>query len=93
MKRRLLLAALLAAFALGTDTAEAKRRSRGRGRRTPRTRARSAPGSGGGRNSFTAADSYPNCAAARAAAAAPIRAGDPGYSRRLDRDGDGIACE
>jgi hypothetical protein len=36
---------------------------------------------------------YPNCAAARAAGAAPIRAGDPGYSRKLDRDGDGVACE
>lgn len=37
--------------------------------------------------------SYPNCAAARAAGAAPIRIGDPGYSRKLDRDGDGVACE
>lgn len=37
--------------------------------------------------------SYPNCAAARAAGAAPIRRGEPGYSTRLDRDGDGIACE
>lgn len=36
---------------------------------------------------------YQNCAAARAAGAAPIRAGQPGYSRQLDRDGDGIACE
>ena len=36
---------------------------------------------------------YPNCAAARAAGAAPIRAGEPGYARRLDRDGDGVACE
>lgn len=36
---------------------------------------------------------YANCAAARAAGAAPIRAGQPGYSRKLDRDGDGIACE
>lgn len=36
---------------------------------------------------------YPNCAAVRAAGAAPVRAGEPGYSRRLDRDGDGIACE
>lgn len=45
---------------------------------------------------FGSADSsvyYPNCAAVRAAGAAPIRAGDPGYSRRLDRDGDGVACE
>jgi hypothetical protein len=37
--------------------------------------------------------SFPNCAAARAAGAAPVRAGDPGYSRRLDRDGDGVGCE
>ncbi|QWP79313.1 excalibur calcium-binding domain-containing protein [Lysobacter sp. K5869] len=36
---------------------------------------------------------YPNCSAARAAGAAPILRGDPGYSRRLDRDGDGRACE
>lgn len=36
---------------------------------------------------------YPNCAAARAASAAPVRVGDPGYSRRLDRDGDGVGCE
>jgi hypothetical protein len=37
--------------------------------------------------------SFANCAAARAAGAAPVRAGDPGYSRKLDRDGDGIGCE
>ncbi|GHA64482.1 excalibur calcium-binding domain-containing protein [Streptomyces termitum] len=36
---------------------------------------------------------YANCAAVRAAGAAPIYAGDPGYSRKLDRDGDGVACE
>lgn len=36
---------------------------------------------------------YENCSAVRAAGADPIRAGDPGYSRKLDRDGDGIACE
>lgn len=36
---------------------------------------------------------YPNCAAARAAGVAPIRRGQPGYGRHLDRDGDGIACE
>lgn len=36
---------------------------------------------------------YPNCAAARAAGAAPVRRGDPGYDRRLDRDGDGVGCE
>jgi hypothetical protein len=36
---------------------------------------------------------YVNCDAARAAGAAPVRRGDPGYSRRLDRDGDGTGCE
>ena len=36
---------------------------------------------------------YPNCAAARAAGAAPIRAGQLGYGRHLDRDGDGKGCE
>ncbi|WP_371635844.1 excalibur calcium-binding domain-containing protein [Streptomyces zaomyceticus] len=37
--------------------------------------------------------SYANCAAVRAAGAAPIRAGEPGYGRHLDRDGDGVGCE
>jgi hypothetical protein len=36
---------------------------------------------------------YKNCAAVRAAGAAPLRIGDPGYDRHLDRDGDGVACE
>jgi hypothetical protein len=36
---------------------------------------------------------YPNCKAACAAGAAPIRAGEPGYRPGLDRDGDGVACE
>ncbi|MEU0869539.1 excalibur calcium-binding domain-containing protein [Nocardia brasiliensis] len=36
---------------------------------------------------------YPNCAAARAAGAAPLHRGAPGYRSALDRDGDGIACE
>jgi hypothetical protein len=36
---------------------------------------------------------YPNCDAARAAGAAPINAGEPGYRDKLDRDGDGVACE
>lgn len=37
--------------------------------------------------------SFRNCAAARAAGAAPVRLGQPGYGRHLDRDGDGIGCE
>ena len=36
---------------------------------------------------------YPNCAAARAAGAAPVRRGQPGYGPHLDKDGDGVGCE
>jgi hypothetical protein len=36
---------------------------------------------------------YANCSAARAAGAAPVRRGDPGYASHLDRDNDGIGCE
>ncbi len=37
--------------------------------------------------------SYANCSAARAAGVTPLHRGEPGYSAKLDRDGDGIACE
>jgi hypothetical protein len=37
--------------------------------------------------------SYANCDAARAAGKAPLHLGDPGYSSKLDRDGDGTACD
>lgn len=40
-----------------------------------------------------AAAYYANCTEVRQAGAAPIYAGQPGYSRKLDRDGDGVACE
>lgn len=36
---------------------------------------------------------FQNCDAARAAGAAPVRTGDPGYRKGLDRDGDGVGCE
>jgi hypothetical protein len=36
---------------------------------------------------------YKNCAAARAAGAAPIHVGEPGYRSALDADHDGVACE
>lgn len=36
---------------------------------------------------------YANCSEARAAGDTPLYAGDPGYDRHLDRDGDGVACE
>lgn len=36
---------------------------------------------------------YANCSEARAAGAAPVYAGEPGYGPHLDRDGDGVGCE
>lgn len=36
---------------------------------------------------------FPKCADARAAGAAPLYAGQPGYRPGLDGDGDGVACE
>lgn len=36
---------------------------------------------------------YQNCAAVRAAGAAPIHAGQPGFAAKFDRDGDGVGCE
>lgn len=36
---------------------------------------------------------YANCSAARAAGAAPVYAGQPGYGPHLDRDSDGVGCE
>jgi hypothetical protein len=34
-----------------------------------------------------------NCTDVRAAGAAPIYAGDPGFQSKFDRDGDGVGCE
>ena len=36
---------------------------------------------------------YSNCSEARAAGAAPLHVGEPGYRPGLDRDSDGTACE
>jgi hypothetical protein len=38
-------------------------------------------------------DVWHGCDDARAAGAAPIYRGEPGYSADMDGDGDGIACE
>lgn len=54
-------------------------------RRTP-SRVLAFAAAGGGRV-------FANCSAARAAGAAPVRRGSPGYGRHLDRDGDGVGCE
>jgi hypothetical protein len=36
---------------------------------------------------------YSGCNAVRAAGKAPLYEGEPGYSEKMDGDGDGIACE
>jgi hypothetical protein len=43
--------------------------------------------------SSTPGREFANCSQARAAGAAPVHVGDPGYGRHLDRDGDGVGCE
>ena len=40
-----------------------------------------------------ASTAFKNCSAAKAAGAARVRIGDPGYGRHLDSDGDGVGCE
>lgn len=51
-------------------------------------------GSGGSSTAPGRGEGYfANCAAARAAGAAPVYAGGPGDGPHLEREGDGIACE
>ncbi len=57
-----------------------------------------APGAGGSGTGETApatdsAALYDSCAEVKAAGAAPIRAGEPGWDARFDRDGDGVGCQ
>jgi hypothetical protein len=42
---------------------------------------------------IVSAVNFHNCAQVRAAGKAPLHRGDPGYSRKLDKNGDGIACD
>jgi hypothetical protein len=89
MDRRQMLAGLIALLATPAPAMAARRKSSSSTSRGPR-RVRGGAYAGGGGNKNA---SYSNCSAARAAGAAPLHVGDGGYSRRLDRDGDGIACE
>jgi len=59
---------------------------RGTASRSTSNRTYGALGSNGG-------GAFRNCAAARAAGAAPVRRGDPGYGAHLDRDNDGVGCK
>ncbi|MET9882784.1 excalibur calcium-binding domain-containing protein [Streptomyces sp. NPDC006430] len=58
---------------------------------SPPTDGGSTGGDGGG--SGAGSVYYKNCAQARAAGAAPMRRGQPGYRDALDRDKDGVACD
>ena len=51
------------------------------------------PTAGTPRESDPTAVYYRNCSEARAAGAAPLYRGQPGYREGLDRDRDGVACE
>jgi hypothetical protein len=61
--------------------------------RAPTRQATPAPSRSRPLGLLSAARAFPNCTAARAAGAAPVRRGDPGYGQHLDRDNDGIGCE
>ncbi len=64
----------------------------------------SGSGSGGGSGSGSDSDAgagpgsrpdgaFKNCTEARERGGAPVHAGESGYGRHLDRDGDGVGCE
>lgn len=44
-------------------------------------------------SSITVPTTVRNRTEARAAGAAPVYRGDPGWADKLDRDGDGVGCE
>lgn len=50
-------------------------------------------GAGAGRGTAPRDRPFANCAEARAAGAAPVLRGEPGYGPHLDRDNDGVGCE
>lgn len=65
----------------------------------PPARSTTSPPSSAPRQSFTqpttgqVRGAFRNCTEARAAGAAPVLRGQPGYGSHLDRDNDGIGCE
>lgn len=59
---------------------------------TPSGAAPSGAPSGEPSDAATSTAPYASCSAAKAAGAAPLHSGDPGWNPRLDRDGDGVAC-
>ncbi|WP_406167652.1 excalibur calcium-binding domain-containing protein [Streptomyces canus] len=48
---------------------------------------------GSGSDADSDSTHYADCTEARAAGAAPIQGGEPGYASHLDRDNDGVAYD
>jgi Excalibur calcium-binding domain len=69
-------------------TADVEARSKKKSKKAKSDKGKKARGGSAGGSAY-----YSSCAKARAVGVAPLRRGDRGYSRNLDRDGDGIACE
>ncbi len=69
----------------GSSPAPVERRTQHANQLTPSLYAAPARSPGG--------RAFANCSEARAAGAAPVRRGEPGYGPHLDRDNDGIGCE
>lgn len=79
MDRRSLGLGIIAAFlALGSANGAEKKK---------KTKKKPAAKKSGGAKSFS------SCKAAKKAGYSHMRVGQPGYSKRLDRDGDGVACD
>lgn len=92
----LLLSMLLTATPMPASSPQATDNPFARGTQTmPGTRRRTSAKRSSTRTSSNSGGSvyYANCSAARAAGAAPVMRGAPGYSRKLDRDNDGVGCE
>lgn len=85
-----LIGAAVAGLASAAGAQTRTRRSTPQRRRPP---AATAAQSGQPNALSNGAPHYPDCAAARAAHAAPLRRGRPGYRAALDPDRDGVACE
>jgi hypothetical protein len=82
------------AAGLATREADVAAREAAAASRTGASSSSSTTTSGGGSGGSSGASTYyANCDAARAAGAAPVHLGDPGYRAGLDRDGDGVGCE
>ncbi len=87
------VAAAAEAATVAKAAAEAKARAVAKAKAAAAAKAKTAAAAAAAAPPPVASIYYENCTAVRAAGADPILRGDPGYSSKLDRDGDGIACD